>query len=55
MMHLEKVPIQPWNVFQHDFITFEDELPAEISVTSAGASEHATSLTDVKHETTDDN
>lgn len=52
---LEKALIQVGTVFQRDFVTFEDELPAEVSVTSAGASERATSVTDVKHETTDDN
>jgi hypothetical protein len=38
-----------------DFITFEDELPAVVLLDPAGPRERATSCTDVKHETTDDN
>jgi hypothetical protein len=44
----ERAPIR-------DFLTFEDELPAEIVLGPAGARESATSFTEVKHETTDDN
>lgn len=56
MRHLNVVPVKDSSPMQQrDFVTLEDERPAEISITPAGALEHTTSFTDVKHETTDDN
>jgi hypothetical protein len=40
---------------ERDFLTCEDELPAEVVVFANGAIERGTRITDVKHETTDDN
>lgn len=38
-----------------DFVTSEEELPAEVSLGVEGPFDSATRITDVKHETTDDN
>jgi len=38
-----------------DFLTLEDDLPATVVFGLTGARDRATSVTDVKHETTDDN
>ena len=38
-----------------DFQTLEEELPAQVMPTAAGATERSTSITDVKTETTDEN
>lgn len=40
---------------QRDFLTCEEELPAAVSFALDGPLDAATRLTDVKHETTDDN
>lgn len=40
---------------QRDFLTSEEELPAAVSFAVEGPLDTATRLTDVKHETTDDN
>jgi len=40
---------------RRDFVTFDDELPAEVAFGLVGARERGTYTTDVKHETTDDN
>jgi hypothetical protein len=41
--------------FQRDFVTLEDDLPAAVSWNANVPKDAATLLTDVKHETTDDN
>jgi hypothetical protein len=38
-----------------DFITCEDELPAAVIITEDGAFARGTLVTEVQHETTDDN
>ena len=38
-----------------DFLTCEEELPAAVSQGTEGPLDSATRITDVKHETTDDN
>jgi hypothetical protein len=56
MRHLTTVALQDTPIAQdRDFITFEDELPAEVLMSSTGPLERATYCTDVKQETTDDN
>ena len=55
-MLLKAVPFE--NEFRKersDFQTLEEELPAEVMLTAAGATERSTSITDVKAETTDEN
>lgn len=38
-----------------DFQTLEEELPAEVMLTAAGATERSSSITEVRTETTDEN
>jgi len=40
---------------RRDFFTCEDELPATVSLGAEGPLDSATRITEVKHETTDDN
>lgn len=40
---------------RRDFFTCEEELPAAVSQGTEGPLDSATRITDVKHETTDDN
>lgn len=40
---------------RRDFVTTEEELPAAVMVGPEGPLDSATRITDVKHETTDDN
>ena len=40
---------------RRDFFTCEDEVPATVCVGPEGPFDSATRITDVKHETTDDN
>jgi hypothetical protein len=42
-------------VHDREFVTFEDELPAEVAMSPDGPLERVTRFTDVKTETTDDN
>ena len=57
MLHLKM--IKPHSaqakVSTRDFLTLEDDLPAAVAFGPGGPRERATSITDVKHETTDDN
>jgi hypothetical protein len=57
MRHLEMIKSQSvqGEASTRDFLTLEDDLPAAVAFGSAGVRERATSVTDVKHETTDDN
>jgi hypothetical protein len=57
MLYLEMLeePNRDAEAQLRDFVTFEDELPAEVAFSPTGARERGTSCTDVKHETTDDN
>jgi hypothetical protein len=57
MLHLEMIeePNRDAETQLRDFVTFEDELPAEVAFGPTGARERGTYCTDVKHETTDDN
>jgi hypothetical protein len=57
MRHLEIIKPQSvrGEASRRDFLTLEDDLPAAVAFGPAGARERATSLTDVKHETTVDN
>lgn len=47
--------VQDDSSMKRDFLTSEDELPAAVGFGVEGPLDSATSLTDVKHETTDDN
>ena len=40
---------------KRDFLTNEEELPAAVGVGAEGPLDSATRITDVRHETTDDN
>ena len=57
MRHLEMIKSQSvqGEAPMRDFLTLEDDLPASVVFGPTGARERATSFTDVKHETTDDN
>lgn len=57
MLHLEMLERadRKAEMQRRDFITFDDELPAEVAFGPVGARERGTYTTDVKHETTDDN
>jgi len=57
MRHLEMIKSQSirGEAPMRDFLTLEDDLPATVVFGLTGARDRATSVTDVKHETTDDN
>lgn len=56
MRYLCTVPVESTALMQdRDFITIEDELPAEVALRPDGPLDRGTRLTDVNHETTDDN
>lgn len=57
MLHLEMLERadREAEMQRRDFVTFDDELPAEVAFSPVGARERGTSCTDVRHETTDDN
>jgi hypothetical protein len=56
LLALDSRPVVQTDSFmQRDFLTSEEELPAAVGFGVEGPLDSATSLTDVKHETTDDN
>jgi hypothetical protein len=57
MLHLEVLEgaSRETEMQRREFVTFEDELPAEVAFAPTGPRERGTYCTDVKHETTDDN
>ena len=56
VLALDTRPLVQTDFFgQRDFLTNEEELPAIVAFGVEGPLDSATRITDVKHETTDDN